>query len=66
LTGDGYRWTVTKGTPSETGEIAIKDGQLSANWKGTNGSGSVDGHVGDVKGGSGVSIAWSNGVRFRR
>ena len=64
--GDGYHWTVSKGTPSETGEIAIKDGQLIATWKGTNGSGSVDGHVADVKGGSGVGIAWSNGVRFFR
>src|SRR4029077_5514064 len=62
--GDGYRWTVTKGTPSETGNIVVKGEQLSASWKGTNGSGSVDGHVGDVKGGSGVSIQWSNGVRF--
>jgi hypothetical protein len=62
--GNAYRWVVTKGTPRETGEGTVQGDQVRATWSGTNGSGSVDGRV--LRGGSTVSIEWSNGVRFFR
>jgi hypothetical protein len=63
--GDRFLWTVTN--ISEKGEGVVKGGDVTASWKGRQGSGSSQGKITATDAnGRATKIDWNNGVRFFR
>ena len=62
--GNQFTWTVAIG--DEKGEGTISGNNMSAFWKGMQGSGSSAGQIMRESAGKATEIKWNNGVRFYR
>ena len=63
--GSKFKWTVVNS--NEKGEGTMTGNDVSASWKGQNGSGSSAGKITNIDShGNATEIKWENGVRFYR